>query len=236
MKRGLLNLQFWRGDLKDAADLASLLSRIPNGRHGDYDILLTNRFDCPPMHGAVIGALTRRFDVFTYKSTTQATGWPAGCNALWLDSMQWIAARQGFSLPRYKWVLCMEADDCPLAPNWLDTLDSEWDKYGMRVVGDVVQFPAWHVNGNAMFSAAPDFMQYIRGIKRLDPKKGWDFYLAEQFRRWGWAKTPAIVSVWNTLSTDVETVKSYRDQGAVMLHGVKDDSVRWWAERELVAG
>jgi len=226
-------MQFWSRDREQAIAVMKLLADIEPQHNPDFDLLVSARFDCE-YNPSFIKHVSRKFNVFTYQSTTKATGWPGGCNALWLDSMKHIHDRiKDGEMPQYKWVLCMESDDCPLSRTWLKELDTEWDELNMKVVGDVVPYPKHHINGNAMFSADLDFLGFIRKIKKI-PNVGWDYVLADRFRWWGWASSPLIRSIWGTKTAQESTVNHFIDQGVRMLHGVKDYSVIQWARTALV--
>lgn len=228
-------MQFWAGDRAQAMAALRLIADLEPIHNPEFDILFSARFDCPaPAYSTTVQYVARKFNVFTYTSTSKRTGWPAGCNALWLDSMHHIAdSMQSGRMPRYKWVLCMESDDAPLTKNWLEELDRSWDRHAMYVQGNVVQFPKWHCNGNAMFSCDPEFMAFLRKVKTI-PNLGWDFVLADQFRWWGWADVPAIRSIWGTKSLSPESIQSFISGGCHMLHGVKDNSVLSWGRQNLL--
>lgn len=233
MKKGLLNMQFWAGDRTQAMLALKVISDIQPSHTDDFDVMFSARWDCEhsPRY---VQEVARKFNVFTCKTKTQAAGWPHGCNYLWLESMQHIyRGMKSGEMPRYKWILCMESDDAPLSKAWLNELHSEFSDIDMSVVGNVVPYPKHHVNGNCMFTAHPDFGEFILGIKRL-PKVGWDYYLADRFRWWGWADTPLIRSIWGTKSAQTPYIEQLVADGVRMLHGVKDNSVLRWGQQNLL--
>jgi hypothetical protein len=233
MKKGILNLQFWPGDRAQMLEVANLLADIEPRQRQDIDIMFSARWDAEHRMD-VVNRVARKFDCYTCKTKTQADGWPRGCNYLWLESMQHIyrGIKSG-ELPGYKWVLTMENDDCPLTRDWLDRLHAAFMDLGnMQVVGNIVPYPKHHVNGNCLFGTHPEFMDFILKIKRL-PNVGWDYYLADQFRWWGWADIPEIRSIWGTGSAQPDLIQRYIQQSCAMLHGVKDNSVIRWARASL---
>jgi hypothetical protein len=234
MKKGILNVQFWPGDQAQMLEVAQLIASIEPRHRNDIDIMFSARWDANHRMD-IVERVAQKFDCYTCKTTTQADGWPRGCNYLWLESMHAIYRKiKAGELPHYKWVLTLENDDCPLTRDWLDRLHGAFDALKtMQVVGNVVQYPKHHVNGNCLFGTHPDFMDFILKIKRL-PSVGWDYYLADQFRWWGWADIPEIRSIWGTGSAQDSLVQHFISNGCVMLHGVKDQSVIQWAKTNLV--
>jgi hypothetical protein len=231
-KKGIINLQFWSGDRAQAMDVARLIANIEPRHRDEYDFMFSARWDAEH-HANTIRDVSRKFNVFTCKTKTHASGWPLGCNYLWLESMHAIYRRiKSGELPRYKWVLTLENDDCPLTRDWLDRLDESFRSMNMAVVGNVVPYPKHHVNGNCLFTTAPEFMDFILGIRKL-PKVGWDYFLADRFRWWGWADIPEIRSIWGTRTAQPNLLEQYVSAGVKMLHGVKDGSAIRWAKHNL---
>lgn len=226
-------MQFWAGDKAQALQAMRLIADLQPKHTQDFDVIFSARFDCTHDR-TTVQHVARKFNVFTQTTTSQATGWPNGCNYLWLDSMKTIyhRIRQG-TLPRYRWILTTESDDCPLSRTWLDDLDRAFATLDMNVIGSIVQYPKYHVNGNCMFSTSDEMMDLILGIKRI-PKVGWDYFLADRFRWLGWADTPAIRSIWGTKTLTDRVINKMVSEGVQMLHGVKDNSVLSWARRNLL--
>lgn len=234
MKKGILNVQFWPGDKAKMMQVIQLMADIEAVQRRDIDVMFSARFDAEHDMN-VVNRVALKFDCYTCQTKTNMIGWPGGCNYLWLESMQAIyrGIKTG-TLPGYKWVLTLENDDCPLTRDWLDRLNDAFTEHGnMQVLGNVVRYPKHHVNGNCLFGTHPDFMDFILKIKKL-PKVGWDYYLADRFRWWGWADIPEIRSVWGTRSVTEETINSFISAGCKMLHGVKDNSALRWARHWLV--
>lgn len=228
MSKLLLALQYWEGDKEQAGKLARLMADLEPGRSDQADLLLVSRFDCT--HDVeVIRHVSAKFNTHVYINRfRRGTGWPHGCNDLWFGTMDWLYAESECKrVPDYKAILTFEADSCPLAPNWISQLSAEWDRLQpAKVVGSLLQAPGEHINGNAMFSGDKAFLKWVaRDVGGCTPHGGWDYVLAPEFKKRGWADSPFMRSFWGTKSMGAEQLKGLQVGGVSFLHGVKDDSV-----------
>lgn len=222
----LLALQFFHGDKERAMQVARLISDL-EPRHSEFaDFLFVSRMDTTHDEETV-KYVSRKFHVHTYVNRTHGKEWPNGCNALWFGTMDWVYS-YGIAkrIPPYKAVLTFEADASPLSSNWISALHEGWDKAGAKVVGAMQTQPAQHVNGNALFSGDPAFLHWIaRKVGGCKPSGGWDFVLANEFRKKGWADFFRMKSWWGYPTMTRETFDSLVAQDVVFFHGCKDDSV-----------
>lgn len=86
--------------------------------------------------------------------------------------------------------------------------------------------PGLHVNGNAMFSGDKAFLHRIaRQISGCAPHAGWDYVLAPEFKKQGWADCAKMRSWWAYPTMPRETFEDLLRQDVVFHHGTKDDSV-----------
>ncbi len=227
MQKMLLALQYWEGDKQQAMQLARLITDLQPGRCENADFLFVARFDCTH-DAAEIARASTKFNVHHYINRhRRGTQWPHGCNDLWFGTMDWIWSHmEAQRIPEYKCILTFEADSVPLTPNWISELSQAWDESRpANVVGPLLDYPAPHVNGNAMFSGDKKFLKWItRDIGGCRPNGGWDYVLAPKFKQQGWADCPLMRSWWKTPTLTPEMFKGLMDQGAAFLHGVKDDS------------
>lgn len=237
MKKLLLALQFWEKDRPAAMDVARLIADLHPGFCETADFMFVARFDCE-QDMKTIDYVSRKFNVHHFVNTKfRGAEWPHGPNALWFGTMDFVfSMSEAKRIPDYKAVLTFEADACPLTPNWLSVLSQEWDKAETKVLGAMQTAPAPHVNGNALFSCDLPFLKWIaRDVGGVTPHAGWDFVLANAFKKKGWADCPSMRSWWNMATMDKGTFEDLCKQGVVFHHGVKDDSLRRLVRQRFVA-
>jgi len=234
----LLALQFYGGDKEMAMRLARLIADL-EPRHSEFaDFLFVSRFDCE-QDLKTVEYVSQKFNTHTYINRhRRGTGWPHGPNDLWFGTMDHIYDfSQAKRFPPYKAVLTFEADACPLVPNWHRELSRAWDEKPVKVLGSLLQYPGWHINGNALFSADLKFLYWVsRQIGGCSPISGWDFKLAKEFKQAGWADCPKMNSHWQTKTMSEERIEELRNSGVVFLHGVKDNSVIAHMRKRFVGG
>jgi hypothetical protein len=228
INRVLLVLQFWEGDKARAGQVARLLSDIEPRHTEQADLLFASRFDCEADPHAVLYA-ARKFNVATFKGRRRGVGWPNGCNDLWFDVMTHLYELQSCDkLPHYKAVLTFEPDCVPLALDWLPRLSAAWDeaaKAGCHALGAELPHPARHINGNALFSASPQFLYWVaRKVRGCSATQGWDYAIRDQIFKWGGKDTPLIRSFWALRTCEPGVVPGLVSQGCVFFHGCKDES------------
>jgi hypothetical protein len=231
----LIALQFWEGDKARAMELARFLADLEPVKQQQADFLFAARFDCDP-DPATVAYVSRKFNVYTLKSKRQAIGWPDGCNELWFSVMEWVQSLVFYKkIPQYKAIFTCEADGAPIIQDWVNWLSLEWDRVNrpkpVCMAGALIPpIPGctdrWHINGNALMSGNPKFLYWIaRRIGGSRPGCGWDYCLAGDFQRIGWADVPGIKSIYNTPTfTPEQYVEMIKNQW-VWIHGVKDTSL-----------
>jgi hypothetical protein len=222
----LLVSQFYDGDKEQAMKVARLIADF-EPRFSEYaDFLFFSRFDCS-QDLDTIKYVSKKFNVHHAINRRRGTLWPFGCNEMAFGALDWVYGHgEAERIPPYKALLLFEADACPLAPNWISELSHFWDRAKKKVVGPLLQYPGEHVNGNCLMSGDKAFLRWIaRDVGGCSPHKGWDFHLAPEFKKRGWADCPAMRSWWQTKTSTVEQFNDLSRQGAVFLHGVKDDSM-----------
>lgn len=223
MKKSLLiNLQYYGGDKATANRLARLIADMEPKRRDDVDFMFSCRYDCKH-DSQTLEYVGRKFAVHSHVSKRQAVGWPFACNELWFGSMTHVYDHRHV-LGEFEAILCMEADDTPMAPDWLNRLIDEWRAHKSVITGHFQTAPVPHINGNCLISGSKDFLAKIRRIGSCSPSTGWDLVLAEKFRRWGWHPTPIILSEYCRPPIDEPYFKQLQESGVVLLHGVKGES------------
>lgn len=238
--RILLCLQFYSGDKKQAMELAKFISDLQPGKCENADFLFVSRFDCTHDE-AVIREVSKKFRVFHYISKRRGTGWPIGPNELWFGTMEWVFhMMQAKKVPQYKMVFTFESDCVPLSANWVSECSRAWDrecaKHETFVFGALLQYPGWHINGNAMFSGNPAFLHWlVKQVGGVQPNGGWDYILYADFKRWGARDFPQLKSYWNCKHLPESACEAEIAKGTIFLHGVKDRSLLDFARRKLLA-
>lgn len=236
----LIALQFWKGDCNQAFRLADLLTDLETEHSNQADFLLVSRFDCP--HNLdLIKRISRKFNVHHFVSRRRGTGWPVGCNELWLATMEWVTCmRAGGKIPRYKAVFTFEADNAPLMRGWINHFSHHWDleyarKQGKLSLMGFLHPMGPHINGNCLVSLDPAITTpLLKAANRCPAYQGWDYYIAGEARRLGWAKMPGLLSVWNTKTVNPEDGEHWIKEGFMWVHGVKDDSLMNFARKKLL--
>jgi hypothetical protein len=229
MSKILLALAYWEGDRAQAERLAEFITEL-EPRHSDRaDFILVSRFDSG--HNAnLVKDISRKFNVFTYKSNRRGTGWPAGCNATFEGTMEWVYAfTESKKLAPYKAILTFEGDCVPLAKDWINRLHSEWDRVNQEkkvyVAGPLVPAPEPHINGNCLISGDQRWLQWLVHKSQIPSTCGWDFYLRKPFERAGWANVPGMLSLYNSKGYLEKDWQILMRRQAFFVHGVKDSSL-----------
>lgn len=238
--RMLIILPFWNGDKAACAALARLLTDLEPTFSQYADILFVARFDAKH-DKELVKYVSRRFNVYTHTSMRQGTGWPCGCNGLWFGSAEWcyhmIAAKKA---PAYRALINMEADCFPMRRDWLAELRKQWVAVSsvrpVAMAGDIIQMGGReHINANALLSGDLKFLRWMVKVAGGHEKAaGWDWYLADDIRRWGWAQLPGVRSCWNTPTFTEEDWKREQEDETCMFHGVKDDSLLKMVRQKLL--
>jgi len=229
INRLLIALQFWNGDRDRALELARFLADLEPVKSKIADVLLIARFDSS-LDDYTTNYIARKFNVYALKSRRRGTGWPDGCNELWFSTMEWVESMiRANKIPHYKCIFTCEADGAPIQRNWIELMLSEWDRVNLGkpvyVAGPLVE-PGPHINGNALFSGESKFLNWItRRVGGVRPGTGWDFSLAPEFKRIGWADIPGMKSIYNTLTFSQESYEHMVKQGWIWVHGGKDTSL-----------
>jgi len=237
--RLLLVLQFWEKDKTQAMALARLLADLQPTHTPMADFLFVNRFDCEPDRRTV-QHVSRKFNVFSYRSARRSIGWPRGCNGLFFGGAEYLyhMSAEDKRTPRYKAAFFMEADCCPLNRDWLHIFSSAWDNYKGKIFISGCQVESEHVhrhiNGNCFVSGDLKFLHWLVKATGEPENIGWDYGLAQDFRNWGVAVMPGMEFVWRTPTLSVEELTERVNRGIVWLHGVKDFSALNFARRNLL--
>jgi hypothetical protein len=239
----LICIPYWAGDNGQASLLAKLLADLSPGHSNLADILFVRRFDAQPMNADVMKHVTRKFNVLQHRSTRREIGWPQGCNGLFFGALEYIYHMSvAGKIPAYKAIFNCASDVVPLVPDWLEYLHQQWRflpanlKHPVYTAGALIAGEHPHINGDAMlYSGDPKFLKWLaKDVGGIKQRAGWDWVLAGQFQHWGWANIPNVYSLWQTPSMGRAEAENWRAQGAVIIHGVKDNSLLEHARKMML--
>lgn len=215
----VLCMQYWDGDREQALRVARFMADIQPTHSEKFDFMFAVRPDsslCPD----TIRHVSRKFNVWTRKTSRKEIGWPAGPNGmvsdLFLDAL--MRYRSGV-WKNVKAVWLLESDVVPLTVDWLDRIEREWDAAGKLVMG--AWSPEWshvgHVNGNLLFS--PRLAEVVKGLEGCPPHIPWDTFHAPKFAR-HWHKSSQMGNLYRIQNVTTEQL----DPAWCFVHGIKDDS------------
>lgn len=239
--RVLIVMPYWEGDKEPAMKLARLISDLEPVKSVQADILFVARFDCT--HSRTdIDYVARKFVVYTHQSKRRGQGWPNGCNSLFFGSLEWVYHKMAAGqVPHYKAVLNLAADCVPICNNWLTHFTTSFDSLNRPFVSGAYVDAAHsdgreHINGDCMLLSSD--LKFLRWLA-LDvgdiQSAGWDWILAQDFKRWGWANLPFVKSGWNfTEQFTQEMWDTEKAAGTVVFHGVKNYSLQKLARKNLL--
>lgn len=226
----LIALQFWEGDKLQADALARFLADL-EPRHTDLaDFLFVHRHDCVFPTG-LDKYVSRKFNTFVYRAARGNTGWPAGCNTLWTNTITWAKTMsQARRVPAYKAIFTCESDGGPVYQDWIARLSQAWNVANhprpVCVAGPVVSIPARHMNGNLLVSGEAGTLNWIHRLALgVTSTMGWDWVLSPQFEKRGWANIPGMVSYYNSRTFSVEQYRKMQADQLIWVHGIKDNSL-----------
>lgn len=228
MKKGVIAIQYWRGDIDKAMRLARLIADLEPTRRDDVDFVFIARADCDHDEAAV-QYVSRKFNVRKLKCIARATGHPWGCWVLWYSLMEWFyLGLQSGKLPEYKWIFPFEADCVPISRTWINECHEEFISSRVNLLGSETFHYSQHLNGNLMASSDLDFLKWlirdvtVAGVPRQEP---WDIYLFPKFTQWGVGFSSKIINRCGQRTMEQKEVQWLQSHGWAFVHGVKDDSL-----------
>jgi hypothetical protein len=234
MNKLLLAFTYWEGDRAQAMNLARLIADLEPRMSETADVLFSARFDCAHDEATIL-EVAKKFRVHAHiNRNRRGVGWPAGPNDLVFGTLDYVYTfSTAKRIPPYKAVLLIESDAGPLRPGWIEELSTEWDKGKgkVKVLGPMMDSGmktsgGKHINGNCMISADKVFLHWFtRKIGGCTPAVGWDWVLAPQFKRLGWADCKKMRSWYRCPALSEDQFSALSNEGVVYLHGPKDSSL-----------
>ncbi len=251
-ERIAVTIQYWEGDREKALELARFLASVERAPRRDVIFLMIHRRDAEPPDAETIEAVSKVFPEFrVITGTRTGRGHPAGCNALWVDSVLSLAKL----FPVVKYAFTTEADVLPLRRDWINVLKTEAlaMETEQAIVsghwspgGDTKKRQIEHINGNMLVSA--NIARLVPQIFQIGPDWAWDLYLAPYFQP-RWRKGDWIYNGYvggaRVLASDSPNARgSWSDNelmclqidGFSLVHGVRDDSGMKFLKKVIDAG
>lgn len=235
-KKGLVAVQYWKGDRAKAMRLARFIADLEPTRRDDVDFVFIARADCDHDLQAV-EYVSRKFNVRKIRCLAHATGHPWGCWVLWFSLLQWVyQSKKDQKLPEYSWIFPFEADCVPISKNWLNECHEEFVRLNTYLVGSETFHWQQHLNGNLMITSNMDFLKWlvmgvtVTGVPKKEP---WDIYLFPKFTNWGVGFSSRIINRCGQPTMAQKEFDYLRNHGWSFVHGVKDDSLFHWARTNL---
>jgi hypothetical protein len=233
----LICFTYWERDREQSGKLARLVADLEPRMSENADVLFSARFDCT--HDvSTIEYVAKKFHVHTNICRgRRGIGWPAGCNDIVFGTLDYVYSHASARrISPYKAVALLEADSSPLRPGWIEELSNAWDEASrpgrpLRVFGPLLptgvkEAGHQHINGNCLVSGDMGFLHWFtRKIGGCSPRAGWDWSMAPQFKRMGWADCKQMKSWWRCPQVTQEQYDQLLSEGAVYLHGCKTDDV-----------
>lgn len=156
VKKFLVVLQYYNGDVEFAEELASLICDLERTRNHDADILLVRRHDAREMTATIKAKLESKFDrVLTHTCRRFAKGYPFACNEMWYDLIMMLAQTMPYQQDYYAFIN-LEPDAVPTRPGWISELINAWkaaNSEGLSAIGYIHDNPVKHMNGLAVYAA-----------------------------------------------------------------------------------
>lgn len=235
----LITFLFWKNDRAQAMKLARLLADLEPEHSTQADILFVSRFDCK--HDVETEKyVARKFNIYSYTSTRRGVGWPLGCTSIFFGAIEWIYHKMaGGKIPQYKAVLILGADSVPLRRDWLAQMHMAWDSANkvteICAAGALIPNPMRdHINGDCcLLSGKLSFLKFL-AVNIQDGKVGWDWALAPEFKKRGWADFSFVKSLWRCPTFTQEDWDRFVEVGVSWIHGVKDFSLLELSRKNLL--
>lgn len=230
-------LQYWAGDAPQALRLARLMADIEPEHRADLTLVLVRRFDLDEISPDALETVMHcnaKFVTYAIRSESVGTGHPDGSNALWDGTMAALAARWRSGDLNSAWVFTIEADGCPVAPDWARRLMAEHVRTiaaGKDVTGPLMRLPFAHVNGTLIASLG--WWLDHPSLRTTPTGYAWDLHHRETFIA-ACRPTQEIKNLYGTRKWSDAQLGPMSNETA-WIANAKDDSVLAWAEAHITA-
>ncbi|MES2339330.1 MAG: hypothetical protein V4537_14645 [Pseudomonadota bacterium] len=231
----MVAIQYWRGDEGRALRLARALEAIEmRPRRDMVTVALCRRFDMPdpsPAAWAAREILGRKFGTLMIRSAREGVGHPAGANALWSGAFEKLAQLWETGGIQASSVMFVEADGCPLRPDWIDLVRREHDRglaRGCRMTGTLMN-DVPHINGTLISSIS--VWRDRQSLHQTPDDQAWDVFHRHAIMQEAMV-SPIVMNAYGAGRWSDEALIGASRQSA-WLTSTKDDSAIEWAERVL---
>lgn len=230
--RGVIVMQFWKGDQAEAAEAARLIADVEKCKREDFDFVFAYRKGATVDYKTIQYVEEKFHQVLLFEGRRKETGWPNGCNALWAEVIDYVYRMQRDHGAEWDMVLTIEPDVVPTRPDWINALKDAWKArkddtvcMGHKYEGNHAVAP--HVNGNAIF--CPNISKKIKGIAQGTPHNwAWDIYWASRGLLERGEDTGLVVNQYKQENATPEKLFQERIKGVApaFVHGYRDDTAR----------
>lgn len=238
-KRGgkmAIGLQYWDGDYLAAMEVVKLIADLQPKRYEvdpNWIFILMGRRDAKNPPKDLVEYLRTKFKTWVLMGERREVGHPGGSNSLIHDLFSAAYRLKQDGVTTLDGILTMEADCCPLSPDWLDRLREEW--YGAQPCGVLghyqVQEESGHEHVNGSFLADPELFHKLklRGCGTTEP---WDLKYFGAYKALCRASNQIFLMYKHPTTTTEELFgPHYRPWSAepiypCYIHGIRDNSAR----------
>ncbi len=156
LKKFLVVVQHYDGDVQMAEELVSLISDLERTRNHDADILLVRRSDSREISTTFRLKLEAKFDKVMLHACRRvgARGYPYAPNEMFYDLVTLVAQYAPYKDEYYAFIN-LEPDAVPTRPGWIGELIAEWrqaNQEGKAAIGYIHNNPVTHMNGLAVYA------------------------------------------------------------------------------------
>lgn len=222
----ILCMGYWEGDRELAFEVTAQAGKLLGDKSDSIGLCYVYRRDSSPPPTAIMDR-DRKYFAKVYSKPTQYdyTGWPGGCNAISYTVLNYVLPESEKTVEA---ALILESDCVITRKGWDVEILAEWDKAVKEhksVVGAVLPWAYHnghsHVNASALWGRKTN--ERIGGLKNGKPKNlAWDYYYGSNSSLLA-MNSPLFRLDWKR---ETITAKELFGSGALIYHGVKDDSAR----------
>jgi hypothetical protein len=226
-------------DKERTLSLLEILAQTTEHNNRFADLVIYCRFDTDFPRGDIINRLQQKFAAvhflhsgprYIHHLTTPDFAFPS---LFWAINNYFKRKTNGHpAWEEYKSVLILSNNSCPVAKNWLEVLDKEWEENSCNCmgwwnpdnlfIGNMTDCTGY-IHKEAMYSM--ELIKSVDAIAQQPNDPYWDMIYANILRDNGWQGTYAIRHFNRPLGTH-ELNEIAITCSAVLINGVPDDSVR----------
>ncbi len=170
-------------DVKQGLELLKLWADLEDGFNPSISVAICVRFDMTisrDIGQQAIDYASKKFKIYTNVSKRKHVGWPAGCNALEIDTYERFVEKNRSGFFDFEYLLIQEADTVPLRKGWAVEIMNEAYDNKVVICGPyfVREEGCPHINGNCVLHR--NAWKKIKTIWQVPSRKGWDAHIGPQ--------------------------------------------------------